>query len=177
MSIVTVDPGPIRSAYLVYDADASARCLAKGIDSNEALRDFLLRDIDTHVRKAGLLVIEQMEHYGSGMPAGKSVFDTCIWIGRFLQAWNGPYILMPRSEVKIHLCQSVRATDANIRQAILDLFPAGAVGVKHAPGPLYGVHHDLWSALAIAITATDHGVITDGVPCKRCGHRKTLAEP
>ncbi|HET6477318.1 MAG TPA: hypothetical protein VFH93_14740 [Thermoleophilia bacterium] len=45
--------------------------------------------------------------------------------------------------------------DANIRQALLDRFggPA-AVGRKAAPGPLYGIARDVWSALAIAVTYT-----------------------
>ena len=63
-----------------------------------------------------------------------------------------------RSEVKMKLCHSMRAKDGNIRQAIIDRYPAtggGAIpqiGTKNQPGPLYGISKDLWSALAVAIT-------------------------
>jgi hypothetical protein len=58
--------------------------------------------------------------------------------------------------VKLHLCGSSRAKDPNVRTALLDRFGgAGAKGTKAAPGPLYGIAADLWSALAIAVTWTD----------------------
>jgi hypothetical protein len=63
--------------------------------------------------------------------------------------------LVYRKDVKLYLCGSLRATDANIRAALLDRFGPGreiAVGTKRAPGPLYGIKGDEWSALAVALT-------------------------
>ena len=60
--------------------------------------------------------------------------------------------------MKLHLCHSARATDANIREALLDRYGPGkekAVGRKAAPGPLFGVSKDIWSALAVAVTFSD----------------------
>jgi hypothetical protein len=60
-----------------------------------------------------------------------------------------------RREVKIHLCGSMKAKDANVRQVLLDRYGPGkakAVGLKRSPGPLYGFSKDLWSALAVGIT-------------------------
>jgi len=58
-----------------------------------------------------------------------------------------------RRAVKLHLCGSARAKDANIRQALIDRYGgSAAIGRKAAPGPLYGVSKDVWSALAIAVT-------------------------
>jgi len=58
--------------------------------------------------------------------------------------------------VKLHLCGSARAKDTNIRQALIDRYGgSAAIGKKAAPGPLYGVSKDVWSALAVAVTAAD----------------------
>jgi len=85
------------------------------------------------------------------------VFDTCVWIGRFLEACFTPGhnkpVLVYRRDVKLHFCHDSRAKDSNIRQAILDKFGgrAAAIGKKKTPGPLYGIKGDMWSALAIAL--------------------------
>jgi hypothetical protein len=61
--------------------------------------------------------------------------------------------------VKLHLCGTNKAKDANVRQALLDMFPrtgGGAVpqvGTKKEPGPLYGISTHAWPALGVAITA------------------------
>jgi len=61
--------------------------------------------------------------------------------------------MLPRRAVKLALCGDSRAKDANIRQALIDRFGgSAAIGRKTAPGPLYGISRDVWSALAIAVT-------------------------
>ena len=63
-----------------------------------------------------------------------------------------------RHEVKLHLCGSARAKDANVRQALIDRFGPGkelAIGRKAAPGPLYGMTGDCWAALGVAVTDAD----------------------
>ena len=93
------------------------------------------------------------------MPVGREVFDTVLWIGRFLEAWDrrgGRHVLVYRKDVKLFHCESVRATDANIRAAIIDRFGPGkskAIGTKAAKCPLYGIKGDEWSALAVALKA------------------------
>ena len=58
----------------------------------------------------------------------------------------------------MHLCNSVRAKDSNVRQALLDRFPATGggktpqIGTKSKPGPLYGFSKDMWAALGVALT-------------------------
>jgi hypothetical protein len=88
-----------------------------------------------------------------GMPVGREVFETCVWIGRFQQSWRYPEAvkLVYRRDVKLHLCGNSRAKDANIRQALIDKL--GPVGTKSAPGPLYGVKSHAWAAVAVAVTA------------------------
>ena len=65
--------------------------------------------------------------------------------------------LVYREDVKLHLCGSPRAKDANIRQALIDRWggKAEAVGTVKKPGPLYGVKSHAWSALAVAVTALE----------------------
>jgi hypothetical protein len=89
-----------------------------------------------------------------GMAVGAEVFDTVLWAGRFAEAARRvPVVMLPRRAVKLALCGDSRAKDANIRQALLDRFGgSAAVGRKAAPGPLYGISRDVWSALAIAVT-------------------------
>jgi hypothetical protein len=62
--------------------------------------------------------------------------------------------MLPRKDVKLHLCGSPRAKDANIRQALLDRYGGKekAIGSKHQRGPLYGIRSHLWAALAVAVT-------------------------
>lgn len=91
-----------------------------------------------------------------GMPVGKETFETAYWIGRFMGRCGVTWHRVYRNEVKLHLCGSVRAKDANIRQALLDRWGGkSAVGTRKAPGPLYGVTGHCWSALAVAVTAWD----------------------
>lgn len=63
-------------------------------------------------------------------------------------------VLLPRKDVKLHLCQSPRANDATIRQALIDKFGGkdAAIGNSKAKGPLYGITRDVWQALALAVT-------------------------
>lgn len=110
-----------------------------------------LRPDTIYLTGVSVVVIEKLECYG--MPVGESVFATAYVIGRMLQVLDDrgvPWVLMPRREVKLHLCGSVRAKDANVRQALIDRF--GPVGTKKNPGKLYGVKSHAWSALALAVT-------------------------
>ncbi len=146
-SVLAIDPGSAQSAWLRFDGD---RPQGFGITAN----DVLVRAL----RSGGLpdvVVIEKVESYG--MAVGAEVFDTVLWAGRFAEAAHRvPVVLLPRRAVKLALCGDSRAKDANIRQALIDRFGGkdAAVGRKAAPGPLYGISRDVWSALAIAVTYT-----------------------
>ena len=148
-TLLAIDPGTYRSAWLQYDG---SRPTAFGITANEILAKAL--------RSGGLpevVVIEKIESYG--MAVGAEVFDTAWWSGRFAEAAaRVPVVMLPRRAVKLALCGDSRAKDANIRQALIDRFGgSAAVGRKAAPGPLYGISRDVWSALAIAVTYTIQG--------------------
>ncbi len=101
-----------------------------------------------------LIGIEMIGHYGTGMPVGNDVFDTCIFIGRLLEILKGyKTILVKRNEIKMHFCGSMRAKDSNIRQALIDRF--GKPGIKKSPGLLYGIKSHEWPALAVAVFVGD----------------------
>lgn len=66
-----------------------------------------------------------------GMPVGKEVFDTCVWIGKFAEASKLKEEYIYRKDEKMNICHSMKAKDSNIRQALIDRF--GVVGTKKAP--------------------------------------------
>lgn len=139
--ILAIDPGPATSGYC-YFADGVVK------EAGEMANDDLLECVSE--TSADSVAIEMIASYG--MAVGKEVFETCLWIGRFMQASPVPVSLVYRKDVKIHLCGSTKAKDSNIRQALIDLL--GKPGTKKKPGPTYGVTGDAWSALAVAVCAT-----------------------
>lgn len=151
MQIIGIDPGPEMSAYCIIDTlGKNIAVLGKGKIINDEL---LLRCTDWgHWSGQNYLVgIEMVACYG--MPVGAEVFETCVWIGRFIERLGKEPERIYRREEKINLCGSMKAKDSNIRQALIDRF--GAPGVKKAPGVTYGFAKDTWAALAVAVTLMD----------------------
>lgn len=149
--VLAIDPGTDKSGWCLFDGD---RVIDSGVEENAKLMRVAGQS------SADVLAIEMIASYG--MAVGREVFETCVWVGRFLQAWRDPeqVRLVYRREVKLHLCGTAKAKDANIRQALLDMFPRTGggktpqVGTKAAPGPLYGVSSHAWAALGVAVTVT-----------------------
>lgn len=147
--ILAIDPGNIESAYCLIEKETY-----KPIEFGKIKNEELLWVIG-NFSLADDMVIEMIASYG--MPVGKEVFDTCVWIGRFIEHHrldyedNNYYIY--RKEVKMNLCYSMKAKDSNIRQALIDRF--GVVGTKKAKGWFYGFKADIWSAYAVGITYLD----------------------
>jgi hypothetical protein len=154
--ILAIDPGTTQSGYCVYE---DGRVLDCGVVDNDDMLE-IIEDGGTVAGTLSELAIEMIASYG--MAVGREVFETCVWIGRFKQAFRDPELvrLIYRRDVKLHLCGSPQAKDPNIRQALLDLFPRTGggktpqIGTKSQPGPLYGVSSHAWAALAVAVTAT-----------------------
>jgi hypothetical protein len=143
MSILAIDPGTDKSAFVIWDGSRVHEC---GILDNLDL----LRKIAFGEFRAYSAAIEMIASYG--MPVGREVFETCVWIGRFVERL-GHVKLIYRKDVKLAICGSPRAKDANIRAALIDRL--GQVGTKNNPGPLYGMKSHLWAALAVAVTAQE----------------------
>lgn len=146
--IIAIDPGTTQGAFVVWDCDEE-KPAEVGILDNGALLEFLrMQSIATS------LYVEMIACYG--MAVGKEVFETCLWIGRAQEIAHSrghSANLVYRLTVKTHHCHSAKAKDANIRQALIDRF--GPPGTKKNPGKLFGVSSHIWSALAIAVYASD----------------------
>jgi len=54
-------------------------------------------------------------------------------------------------DVKMHLCNSSRAKDSNIRQALIDRFEPDLPPKCRPKGILKGISKDCWQALALAV--------------------------
>ena len=142
--ILAIDPGTYESAILRYN---DGKIVEAGIHSNEECLRYLL-DVEDLCDVA----IEMIACYG--MPTGKETFETCVWIGRFIQVLVPlPTTLVYRRDIKVYLCGSMKAKDGNVRQALIDKL--GPVGTKKKPGPCYGMHTHLWAALAVAVFAAE----------------------
>lgn len=147
--LLAIDPGTTHSGWVLMDG---SRVVASGVSPN---RD-LLADLHLRFPEPATAAIEMIASYG--MAVGREVFETCLWVGRFLEAAGEHRVrLVYRQEVKMHLCKSPRAKDANIRQALIDLYggKAEAIGTVKKQGPLYGVKSHAWAALAVAVTAAN----------------------
>jgi hypothetical protein len=146
--LLAIDPGPVESACVLWDG---TRVLLHWKRPNAEMigiiRDHRESQLYPH------LAIEMIACYG--MPVGAEVFETCVWIGRFMEAWGGEVTRIPRLKVKSHLCHSAKANDGNIRQALIDRL--GPPGRKATPGPTFGIAGDEWAALAVAVTVWDQG--------------------
>jgi hypothetical protein len=155
MRLLAIDPGNEESAAVIYDT-ADGQVLEFHKMPNGEMLGWLWA-----ARAVGcdLLAIEMIASYG--MPVGAEVFDTCVWIGRFLDRWDSRgharWVRIFRKNVKLHLCGTTRAKDPNVRQALIDRYGGKekAIGKKAMPGPLYGMKGDCWAALAVAVTAAE----------------------
>ena len=156
--IVGIDPGNIASAYCIVDEDL--RPVSKCKLDNELMYCQLVEDL-CRIEQDGdevHVAIEMIASYG--MPVGKEVFDTCVWIGMLmerLKQFEPEFVY--RKDEKMAICHSSRANDATIRQALIDRFAPGepnhGKGTKKEPGWFYGFRADMWAAYAVAVTYHD----------------------
>lgn len=139
--LIGIDPGPLVQSFVIFDGK---RVVSSGNVSVEELCVILQEN-------PGLLSACEYIDF-MGMAVGAPVFSTVFNCGRLYSAAT-IMRLIPRRDIKHHLCGSHRAKDANVRAALID--KVGPVGTKKQPGPCYGVSTHLWAALAVAVTATD----------------------
>ena len=138
--ILALDPGTTHTAFVQYDH--------RGIHDHGHLPNAEIRQILIG-REYDRVACEMIASYG--MAVGASTFETCVWIGRFIEVSRVDVELIFRKDIKLFLCGTMRAKDANVRQALLDLI--GPQGTKKTPGPTYGIKSHTWAALAVAVYA------------------------
>lgn len=148
-TLLACDPGTLNSAFIwLVDGKISETQYMPNTVAVNWLRTF-----------HGDFVFEMVASYG--MAVGRETFETVLWCGRFADAAatlgrkypHSPHTVRKvyRKDIKMHLCNSMRAKDANIRQALIDKL--GPVGTKNKRGPCYGISGHLWAALAVATYA------------------------
>lgn len=148
--IIGIDPGPTESAYTILNDDGT-------VNKSQKIDNFSLLQMLGEYGIAGEhICIEMIASYG--MAVGKEVFETCVWIGRFMQRYNEWSCIKPqrvtRKEIANHVCGSPRANDSNVRQAMLDRY--GEKGTRSNPGPLFGFKADMFASLAVSTYAFDN---------------------
>lgn len=164
MRVFAIDPGNTESAYCVVDADTLRPLDFAKIPNNELrdyIRDFIFEEEDR-------AVVEMVENLGMGV--GREVFETAVWIGRFSERLDRKLIhpadTVYRTDEKLHICQSRRAKDPNIRRALIDRFAKHDLkngrGTKKNPDWFHGFAADVWSAYAVALTYIETRLRNDG---------------
>lgn len=101
MILMSIDPGNIESAFCLIDEKTY-----QPIDFNKLKNNDILSIISTSLIDE--IAIEMVASYG--MPVGESVFETCLWIGRFIQKAIDKEIKITkiyRKDIKINLCKSI----------------------------------------------------------------------
>lgn len=149
MRILAIDPGNTESGYAVIEMP-DFKLIEFGKVANEQLLELLEGLNDSNV-----IAIEMIASYG--MPVGKDVFETCVWIGRLVQVLQGKDITyIYRKDEKMALCGSTKAKDSNIRQALIDRYAErdfkNGKGTKKNKDVFYGVSKDVWQAIAVGVT-------------------------
>lgn len=159
--VAGIDPGLIHSAIVnierVGDDWRPSDDLPPEITLNQTVLDALWDDTMLGGGRS-IVAVERVRPYG--MRVGTNVMDTCEWSGAFYHS-RANTVWVTRMDVKMHICHDSRAKDADIRQALIDRYGGDrqtAVGTKKNPGPLYGFKKDMWSALAVALTAAESDI-------------------
>lgn len=155
MRITGIDPGNEKTAIVIIETIPEIKIVYKEILPNHVLLRGVTHNAIPEI-KYSKVVIEQIACYG--MPVGESVFQTVRFYGRLEQAlydnaYDGEVAYITRNKVKNNICNSSKAKDANVRQALIDRI--GVQGTKKNQGPTYGISADMWSALAVALTHYD----------------------
>ena len=79
--ILAIDPGNTESGYVVIDKKTLKPIYASKMNNNEIL-EFIQDQVDG-ILDIEHVAIEMVASYG--MAVGASVFETCVWIGRFYE--------------------------------------------------------------------------------------------
>ena len=116
--ILAIDVGTVDSGYAImrFDKD-DIKLLSFGKIANEALMQIIKNN------GYDQLVYEQFQSFG--MAIGESTIESILWNGRLIQAAIDrgiPVDRIYRKEEKLCLCNTLRAKDANIRQALIDRY-------------------------------------------------------
>lgn len=151
--ILAIDTGTTESGYVIMTepGENELEIFQFGKINNEEL----LKIIKTE--SYDVMVYEQFQCFG--MAVGESTIESITWNGRFIQAAQDKGVDVMhvyRKEEKLTLCKSLKAKDANIKQALIDMYAKKdkkrGKGTKKEPDVFFGVSKDVWSAIAVGVT-------------------------
>ena len=154
--ILAIDAGNIESGYALIDNDF--RPVRFGKVTNREM-EYILNEYLANDEKLDMIALEMVASYG--MPAGATLFDTCVAIGRFeyIAEQIAPVRRVKRKQYVTDLCGDSKAKDANVIQYLIDRFapntPNRGKGTKKERGWFYGFKADEWQAYALAVWALD----------------------
>ena len=151
--ILAIDAGTTESGYCFMDTETYKPLTFGKVDNDELLAT-------VREGKYDALVLEAFASYG--MSIGASTITSIEWNGRFIEAADAlgkPFYRIYRREEKLCLCGSMKAKDANIRQALIDRFAQfdfkNGKGTKTNRDIFYGFHSDIFSAFAVGAVWID----------------------
>lgn len=153
MKILAIDPANKESAFvLMEDYQPLEFDKRDNEDVLGVVKAVLSVHPDCHV------AIEMVASYG--LPVGKDVFDTCVYIGRIIENCNR-WSFVYRKDVKMNLCQTLKGVnDTVVRHALIDRFAKNdfrsGKGTKKNKDFFYGFSADVWQAYAVGVTYLDN---------------------
>lgn len=155
MKYLAIDPGNVKTGYVILDENF------KPLDFGKVDNEDMLNILRNFLKDNNKVVIEMVASYM--MNVGKSIFDTCIFIGRLQQTCldkNCEPFFIERRYVKLNLCGKVSAKDSIIIEALVNRFSSENIrnhgkGTKKNPGFFYGFKADVWQAYALGVTYLD----------------------
>ena len=153
--ILAIDPGNVFSGYTIMADDFTP--IEKGKVENNQMMEIL----KVFLKKHKQVTIEMVGCYM--MNAGRSVFDTCIFIGRLQQECLNHSVepfFIERRYIKLNLCGKVTANDTIVIDALVNRFSSDNMrnhgkGTKKNQGYFYGFAKDMWQAYAVGVTYLD----------------------
>ena len=153
MRVLGIDPGPERSAWVLWDGERVCRF---GADENLTVESGM-RILERQERPVRLAMERPQAFYGPGVKPSPQLMETAFEAGTLYGAWPDSHtrLYLRFNEVSRHHTGRSGRPEPEIRAALLERI--GPVGTKKNPGPLYGLkvkdHH--FSALAVAVCAAD----------------------
>lgn len=149
---MAIDPGNVYSGVIVFNTDTESIIKYGKFENN-----IVNKIIELNHSKIDCFVFEMIASYGM---AGRTVFDTCIWIGRFIQNVltlnpSKKWFREVRSRIASHILgkkkkgeviTGPKSKDSRIRAKMIEYF--GEERTKC-------ISKDAWQALALAKYFTD----------------------
>ena len=104
MKLLCIDPGTTHSGVVILNNKKDILFSDPEYDNHKLCLDL---QCFADFENCDHLAIEMIASYG--MAVGKEVFETCLFIGRFIQAFNKEYTKIYRKDVKMNLCHSMQS--------------------------------------------------------------------